>query len=120
METRAGFLTLQGTHHIAWIICEANECVRRAVETVYHPDTDKSGTVQMPEVTAVIKAMQNSPSAAYVRECSFSERLVLAALVKVGKREGVGELKWGDVGAHRRHWMRTYHAVDHTTVYDSL
>ena len=80
----------------------------------------KSGAVQMPEAIAVIKTMQNNPSAAYVRECSFSERLVLAALVKVGKREGVRELKWGDVGSHHRRWLRTYHAVDHTTVYDSL
>lgn len=41
--------------------------------------------------------MQNSPTAAYLRECSLHERIMLAALLKVIKREGVGEVRWGDV-----------------------
>ncbi|KAJ7286127.1 hypothetical protein C8J57DRAFT_1286799 [Mycena rebaudengoi] len=35
--------------------------------------------------------------AAYLRECSFHERMMLAALVKCIKREGVDEIKWGEV-----------------------
>lgn len=42
--------------------------------------------------------MQNSPTAAYLRECSFHERLMLTSLVKCIKREGVEEIKWGEVG----------------------
>ena len=41
--------------------------------------------------------MQNSPTAAYVRECSFHERMMLAALLKCIKREGVEEIKWSEV-----------------------
>lgn len=54
----------------------------------------------MPEITAVIKDMQNSPVAAYVKDLSFGSRLVLAALLKCVKREGVNEVKWGDVRCH--------------------
>jgi hypothetical protein len=49
------------------------------------------------DVKEVIKVMQNSPTAAYLRECSFHEKMMLAALVKCIKREGVEEIKWGDV-----------------------
>jgi origin recognition complex subunit 1 len=48
-------------------------------------------------VKEVIKVMQNSPTAAYLRECSFHERMMLAAVIKCVKREGVEEVKWGDV-----------------------
>ena len=41
--------------------------------------------------------MQNSPTAAYLRELPFHERLLLAALLRVVKREGVEEVRWGDV-----------------------
>lgn len=70
---------------------------RRAVETVHDPIGKTSKIVKMPEITAVIKAMQNSPTAAYLKDCSFVERIILAALMKCVKREGVNEVKWGDV-----------------------
>ena len=41
--------------------------------------------------------MQNSPTAAYLRDCSFHERLMLASMVKCIKREGVDEIKWREV-----------------------
>ena len=53
------------------------------------------------DVKAVIKEMQNSPTAAYLRELSFHERLMLAALVKCVRKEGVEEIKWADVRAPR-------------------
>ncbi len=40
------------------------------------------------DVKAVIKDMQNSPTAAFLRELGFHKRLVLAALVKCVLREG--------------------------------
>ncbi|KIO22790.1 hypothetical protein M407DRAFT_27735 [Tulasnella calospora MUT 4182] len=61
---------------------------RRAVETVYNPQ-GTSPIVKMKDMTEVIKAMHNSPNAAFVRECSFVERVVLAAIIKCVKREGV-------------------------------
>ena len=70
---------------------------RRAVELV-HP---KRRAVKIPDVAEVIKLMQNSPTAAFLRGCSLHERLMLAALVKCVKREGVEEIKWGEVCALR-------------------
>ncbi|KAI0047680.1 P-loop containing nucleoside triphosphate hydrolase protein [Auriscalpium vulgare] len=49
------------------------------------------------DVKEVIKVMQNSPTAAYMRDCSFHERLMLAALLKCIKKEGVEEIKWADL-----------------------
>ncbi|KAG9004212.1 Origin recognition complex, subunit 1 [Tulasnella sp. 427] len=72
------------------------DIARRAVETVYTPQ-GASPVVKMKDMTEVIKAMQNSPNAAFVRECSFVERVVLAAIIKCVKREGVSEVKWGEV-----------------------
>jgi hypothetical protein len=42
--------------------------------------------------------MQNSPTAAYLSECSLHERIMLAALIKCIKREGIEEIKWNAVG----------------------
>ncbi|KAG8960000.1 Origin recognition complex, subunit 1 [Tulasnella sp. 408] len=72
------------------------DMARRAVETVYNPQ-GTSPVVKMKDMTEVIKAMQHSPNAAFVRECSFVERVVLAAIIKCVKREGVSEVKWGEV-----------------------
>ncbi|KAG7451431.1 P-loop containing nucleoside triphosphate hydrolase protein [Guyanagaster necrorhizus] len=66
---------------------------RRSVETV----RPEKKTASLPTVKEVISVMQNSPTAAYLRDCSFHERLMLAALVKCVKREGVEEIKWGEV-----------------------
>ncbi|KAG6902579.1 hypothetical protein C0995_014586 [Termitomyces sp. Mi166 len=66
---------------------------RRTVELV-HPERR---TARPPDVKEVIRVMQNSPTAAYLRECSFHERMMLASLIKCIKREGVQEIKWGEV-----------------------
>ena len=66
---------------------------RRAVELVQ----PHARTARTDDVKEVIKSMQNSPTAAYLRELSFHERLMLAALLKCIKREGVEEIRWGDV-----------------------
>ncbi|KAF5383162.1 hypothetical protein D9615_004995 [Tricholomella constricta] len=62
---------------------------RRTVELVL----PKRRTARAPEVKEVIQVMQNSPTAAYLRECSFHERMMLASLIKCIKREGVDEIK---------------------------
>ena len=70
---------------------------RRAVELVQ----PRSKTARTDDVKEVIKSMQNSPTAAYLRELGFHERLMLAALLRCIKREGVEEIKWGEVCALR-------------------
>ncbi|KAF8972307.1 hypothetical protein BDZ97DRAFT_1784119 [Flammula alnicola] len=66
---------------------------RRAVELV----RPSKGTVKAPHVKEVVQIMQNTPTAAYLRDLSFHERLMLASLVKCVKREGVEEIKWSEV-----------------------
>ncbi|KAF5339244.1 hypothetical protein D9758_013297 [Tetrapyrgos nigripes] len=53
------------------------------------------------DVAEIIKEMQNSPTAAYLNECSLHERIMLAALIKCVKREGVEEIKWSAL--HNQH-----------------
>ncbi|KAF5326681.1 hypothetical protein D9619_003969 [Psilocybe cf. subviscida] len=69
------------------------DILRRAVEDV----RAHKGTVRAAQVNAVMASMQNTPTAAYLAGLSFHERLMLASLIKCIKREGVEEIKWGDV-----------------------
>ena len=66
---------------------------RRAVELVQAT----RGTVKAPQIREVVQSMQNSPTAAFLRDLSFHERLMLASLVSCAKREGVDEIKWSEV-----------------------
>ena len=66
---------------------------RRAVELVQAT----RGTVKAPHIREVVQSLQNSPTAAFLRDLSFHERLMLASLVSCAKREGVEEIKWSEV-----------------------
>jgi origin recognition complex subunit 1 len=66
---------------------------RRAVELVH----SKRRAARTEDVKEVIKVLQNSPTAAYLRDCSLHERIMLASLLRCIKREGVEEIKWGEV-----------------------
>ena len=57
----------------------------------------KGAAAHTKDVKDVIKEMQNSPTAAYLRECTLHERIMLASLIKCVKREGTEEIKVGDV-----------------------
>ncbi|KAI0081042.1 P-loop containing nucleoside triphosphate hydrolase protein [Panus rudis PR-1116 ss-1] len=66
---------------------------RRAVEMVQ----PYSRTARTDDVKQVIKDMQNSPTAAYLRDLSLHERIMLAAMLKCTKKEGIEEIRWGDL-----------------------
>ena len=66
---------------------------RRAVELAY-PQKKTARTV---DIQQVMKEMQNSPTAAYLRELSYHERVMLAAVIRCVRKEGVEEVKWGEV-----------------------
>ena len=70
-------------------------------------------TAKTDDVKEVIKVMQNSPAAAYLRDCSLHERMMLAALLKVIKREGVEEVRWGDVSDQLLHHLCEHYLIDH-------
>ncbi|KAL1713237.1 P-loop containing nucleoside triphosphate hydrolase protein [Schizophyllum commune] len=84
---------------------------RRAVELVQ----PKRRAVKIPDVAEVIKLMQNSPTAAFLRGCSLHERLMLAALVKCVKREGVEEIKWGEVQNQHLNYLESLSGHDEST-----
>jgi len=74
---------------------------RRAVEFVR---TSSSGSTSGPgrsaetrDVQAALSAMQKNPTAAFVSGCSLHERIMLAAVVRCVKREGVEEIRWSEV-----------------------
>ncbi|OJT07713.1 Origin recognition complex subunit 1 [Trametes pubescens] len=66
---------------------------RRTVELVQA----RKRTARTEDVKAVIKEMQNSPTAAYLRELAFHERLMLAAVLRCVRKEGVEEIQWASV-----------------------
>ena len=70
---------------------------RRAVELV----RPLKKTARIPDVQQVVKDMQNSPTAAFLRELSFHERVMLVAIIKCVRKEGVEEIRWGDVSVLR-------------------
>jgi origin recognition complex subunit 1 len=69
--------------------------LRRTVEVLatYKPRR----VAKINDVHDVIKAMQNSPTAAFVGDCTLHEKIMLAALLKCVRSQGVEEIKWGDV-----------------------
>jgi len=71
---------------------------RRTVELV-RPDRRVART---DDVKDVIRNLQNSPTAAFLRSLSLHERILLAALLKCVRRTGVSEIPWTDV-SHQHH-----------------
>lgn len=69
------------------------DACRRLAELVSPTKT----TAKPNHATQVIKEMKSSPRAGYLRECSLHERIMLAALIRCMRREGVEEIKWSDV-----------------------
>jgi origin recognition complex subunit 1 len=66
---------------------------RRTVEEV----RSSQRIAKLADVNKVVQVMQNSPTAAYLRECSLHERIMLASLLKCVRRAGIEEIPWGDV-----------------------
>ncbi|KAF6760325.1 replication control protein 1 [Ephemerocybe angulata] len=69
------------------------DACRRIVE---HASTSKK-TAGPGDVSKIMKMMQSSPTAGYLQDCSLHERILLASLVRCMRREGIEEIKWGDV-----------------------
>ncbi|KAL4064591.1 P-loop containing nucleoside triphosphate hydrolase protein [Scleroderma citrinum] len=66
---------------------------RRAVELARASSSD----IEARDVQAALAAMQKSPTAAFVAGCSLHEQIMLAAMVRCVKREGVEEIRWGKI-----------------------
>ena len=72
--------------------------LRRTVELVQPPRR----VARTDDVKDVIRELQNSPTAAFLRSLSLHERILLAALLRCVRRTGVGEIPWADV-SHQHH-----------------
>ncbi|ELU42571.1 replication control protein 1 [Rhizoctonia solani AG-1 IA] len=90
---------------------------RRAVEVCHTSQGSRTVTIQ--DVVEVIKSMDKSSTADYIRDCSFHERLLLASMISRMRRAGVDSVKWDDVSrkshlitlvlTHEPHQVITYH-----------
>ncbi|KAI5120698.1 hypothetical protein M0805_007661 [Coniferiporia weirii] len=74
---------------------------RRAVELV----RARNRAARLQDVKEVITLMQSSHTAAFLSDCSLHERIMLAALLKCVRREGVDEVRWDDL--QRQHLLYT-------------
>jgi hypothetical protein len=61
---------------------------------------NKANNVTAKHIDEVRNAMQKSPTAAYLRQCSLQERIMLAALYKCVRNAGVPAIPWSSVGSH--------------------
>ncbi|KAF8802447.1 P-loop containing nucleoside triphosphate hydrolase protein [Phlegmacium glaucopus] len=84
---------------------------RRAVELVQAT----RDTVKAPQIREVVQLMQNSPTAAFLRDLSFHERLMLASLVTCAKREGVDEIRWSEVQYQHLNFIHALSSEDDPT-----
>jgi origin recognition complex subunit 1 len=82
---------------------------RRAVELVQ----PLQRAARTEDVKTVIKAMQSSPTAMWLRGVSLHERVMLASVLKCVRREGVDEVKWGEV--QHQHMLYTNILADDST-----
>ncbi|KAJ4487764.1 P-loop containing nucleoside triphosphate hydrolase protein [Lentinula aciculospora] len=93
-------LTVDAIKFIAMKISSISGDARRALDVCRRTlelMRPKGVAARTSDVKDVIKEMQNSPTAAYLRECSLHERIMLASFIKCMKREGVEEIKLGDL-----------------------
>ena len=65
---------------------------RRAVEVA--ADAASPSPVTAKQMMAVLNAMSSSPVAQFIRSCSTQQKLMLTALVRCVRREGVPEIPW--------------------------
>lgn len=51
----------------------------------------------MHNISKIMQLMQNSPTAAFIRDCSLHEQIMLASLIKCMNKTGVEEVLWADI-----------------------
>ncbi|EIW67259.1 hypothetical protein TREMEDRAFT_33606 [Tremella mesenterica DSM 1558] len=71
------------------------DACRRAVEVAYESPSPHPVTAK--EMMAVLHQMSSSPAAMYIKQCSEQQRIMLAAMVRCVRREGVPEVAWKNV-----------------------
>jgi origin recognition complex subunit 1 len=54
--------------------------------------------VSVKDMQNVLKALTSSPVALFIKQCSLYEKIMLAAVLRCVRREGVPEISWLNVG----------------------
>ncbi|KAJ9117153.1 hypothetical protein QFC20_000296 [Naganishia adeliensis] len=85
------------------------DACRRAVEVSM--ETAKNNKVPPKPVTirdmaGVLKAMTSSPVAMFVKQCSLHQKMMLAAILRCIRREGLSEIAWRSVRSDHDNLMR--------------
>jgi origin recognition complex subunit 1 len=74
---------------------------RRAVEVALEPKEQSTTSAIHPvtakEMMAVLNQMSSSPVALFLKQCSLQQKLMLAALVRCIRREGVPEIRYRSI-----------------------
>ncbi len=85
MSPRAAWATLNLRQH------------RRAVEVAIETSKKTGQTptvVSVKDMQNVLKALTSSPVAVFIKQCSLYEKVLLAAILRCVRREGVPEVSW--------------------------
>lgn len=77
------------------------DACRRAVEVI-----QGAGVVGARDMAAVLNAMSSSPVALFIKACAPQQKMMLAAMVRCVRREGVPEIAWRALRADHDALMR--------------
>lgn len=104
----------------------ALDICRRAVEIVEQRQTSSSDgdddntktkkhTVTISVVNQAIKEMFSSPSVAFIKSCSFHQKLFLVSVMQRVRQIGLAEIEFGDVAQHHLQTCKWHHLEPPTT-----
>ena len=82
---------------------------RRAVEVAIEPkaNTSTPHPVTPKEMMVVLNLMSSSPVAMFVKHCSVQQKVMMAAVVRCVRREGLPEIPWRSVSPETQVVSRT-------------
>jgi len=78
------------------------------VEVAIESKTAVTHPVSAKEMMAVLNLMSSSPVAMFVKQCSTQQKMMMAAVVRCVRREGIPEIPWRAV------WFFSYQKHDMT------
>lgn len=97
---------MAGTNGDARRVLDAcRRAVEVSMETAKQTRTPRK-PVTIREMSAVLRAMTSSPIALYIKQCSLHQKMMLAAMLRCVRREGVSEIPWRSVRADHDNLIR--------------
>lgn len=98
---------MAGTNGDARRVLDAcRRAVEVAMETAKQNRAPKKA-VTIREMSGVLRAMTSSPIALYIKQCSLHQKMMLAAMLRCIRREGVPEISWRSLRADHDNLIRS-------------